>query len=79
MQRIPVLRVADCELEHLGETPGAELAQKQEPGAERARNTRGEHASPGDQLVPELVEALAGRSRRGHPLAAKCERLAALR
>ena len=39
-----VLRVADREGQHVGEFPGAPVAQQQAPGVERAGHHRGQHA-----------------------------------
>ena len=56
MRRIAVLGVADRELEDVGEAPRAELAEQEQPAAERPRHARGEHASPRNELVAELAE-----------------------
>jgi hypothetical protein len=78
VERIPVLGVADRELEDVGKPPGAELAQQQQPAAECTWDARGEHARARDQVVAELVEALdRGRGRRD-ALAAERQRLPAL-
>ncbi len=73
-----MLRVADRELEHVPETPGAEVAEQEQPAAERAGHAGGEHAGARDQLVAELVEALDRRRRRRDALPAQRERLAAI-
>src|SRR5262249_14289447 len=62
VQRVAVLRVADRELEHVGEPPRPELAKQEEPATERAGNARREDAGAGNQLVPECVEPF---DRRG--------------
>ena len=78
VQRIAVLRVPDRELEDVRQTPGAEVAEEEEPAAERAWNAGCEDARPRDQLVPEVVEALDRRGRRCDTLAAEREGLAAI-
>ena len=78
MQRVAVLRVPDRELEDVRQAPGAEVAEEEEPAAERARDAGCEDARPRDQLVPEVVEALDRRGRRCDTLAAERERLAAI-
>ena len=78
VQRVAVLGVADRELEDIGEPPGPEVAQEEEPAAERARDAGREHARSRDQLVAELVEPLDRRGRWCHALAAERERLSAL-
>ena len=77
VQRIAELRVPDRELEHVPEPPRPELAEQEQPAAERAGHARGEHAGAGDELVAELAEALDRRGRRRDALAA--ERRAARR
>jgi len=74
-----VLRVADRDLEDVGESPGAEVAQEQQPAAERSGNARREDAGARDELVPELAEPLDGRRGRRHALTAEREWLFALR
>ena len=73
-----MLRVADRELEDVLEPPGPEVAEQEQPAAERPRHAGGEHAGPGNQLVAELVEALDRRRGGCDALAAERERLAAL-
>ncbi len=78
MQRIAVLRVPDRELEDVRQAPGTEVAEEEEPAAERARDAGCEDARPRDQLVPQLVEALDRRGRGCDPLAAEREGLATI-
>ena len=73
-----MLGVADRELEHVLEPPGAELAEEQQPPAERPRDARGESPRARDEPVPELAEALDCRGGRRDPLRAEHDRLAAL-
>ena len=75
VQRVPLLRVPDRELEHVAEAPGAELAQEQEPAAEGAGYARGEDARAWNELVAELVEALDRRRGGRDALPAERERL----
>ena len=65
-----VLRIADREGEHVGELPGAPVAQQQAPRIERAGHHRGQHAGRRDQVDVELAEF---RQRRG----LRCDALAA--
>ncbi len=69
-EREAVLRVPDCELENILEPPGSELAKKEKPRAERAGDAGGEHAGPGNELVPELLKSLDRRRSRCDALAA---------
>ena len=73
-----MLRVADRELEDVGETPRAEVPQEEQPTSERAGDAGGEDPRARDQLVAELVKALDRRGRRRDSLPAQRERLAAL-
>ncbi len=73
-----MLRVADRELEHVLEPPRAEIAQEQQPAAERPGDARGENARARDEPVAERTEALDRRGGRRDPLRAQDERLAAL-
>ena len=73
VERIAVLRVADCELEHVPEPPGAEVAEEEQPSAERARHAGREHAGARDRArgrargtarsSPQTGRRLARRAR----------------
>ena len=73
-----MLRVSDRELEHVAEPPRPEVAEQEQPAAERPRHAGSQHARPGDELVAELVEPLDRRRGGCDALAAERERLAAL-
>jgi hypothetical protein len=75
--RVPALGVGDRVLEDVGERPGAELLEQEQPAAERPRDARGEDAGTGDEHVAERPEALDRRRRRGDALRAEHQRLAA--
>ena len=66
VERIAVLGVADRELEHVLEPPGTELAQEEQPTAERARDAGGE-----DDRCPGSARARARGSARSWPQPAR--------
>ena len=72
-----MLRVADRELEHVPDPPGSEVAEQEEPSAERARHAGREHAGARNELVAELMEPLDRGSGGSDALPAQSERLAA--
>ena len=76
--REALLRVADRELEHVGEPPGAEFAQHQQPSVESTRDDGGQEARARDEVEVELAEALDRRCRRRCPLAADDQHLVAV-
>ena len=73
-----MLRIADRELEHVLEPPGAELLQQQQPAAEGAGDAGREHARARDELVAELVVALDRRCAGRDALSAERDRLASV-
>ena len=79
MERVPVLCVPDRELEHVLEPPRAEVAEQQEPAAERTRHARGEDAGARNEVVPQRAEPLDGRGGRGDALPAQGKRLPSIR
>ena len=80
-ERDAVAGVADGVGEHVGQLPGAPVAQQQAPGAERAGHHGGQQAGAGDQVEAELARSAraspAGGRRPGRRRRAAC-RLAAL-
>ncbi len=77
-ERKAVLRISDCELEDVPETPGSELAEEQEPGTEGAGDAGCQDAGAGNELVSELVEALDRRGRGRDSLPAEHAHLVSL-
>ena len=65
-----VLCVADGKCQHVGQFPGAPVAQQQAPGVERAGHHRGQHAGRGDQIDVESAELFQRRGLRRRALPA---------
>ena len=62
--------VADREGEHVGELPGAPIAEEEAPGVEGPGNDRRQEAGAGDEVEPEVGEMGEGCGRRGDALPA---------
>ena len=68
-----VARVADRRLEHVAKRGRPELEQHAEPGVERTGHAGGEQPRAGDEVEPELSEALGRRGGGRRSLAADDE------
>ena len=67
---VAVPRVADRRLEHVAKRGRSELEQRPQPGVERAGHAGGEQPGAGDEVEPQLAEALGRRRGRRRPLPA---------
>ena len=72
-----VARVADRRLEHVAKRGRPELEQHAEPGVERTGHAGGEQPGAGDEVEPELSEALGRRGGGRRSLAADDEHVVA--
>ena len=67
---MPFGGVGDGEGEHVGELPGAPVAQEEAPGVEGAGDDGGQEAGAGDEVEPEGGEVRERRGGRRHALPA---------
>ncbi len=70
-ERIPVLRIAQCRLEHLAQAERAVVAEEEHPRVERARHRRRQEPRAGDELQTKRRESLDRRPCRRYALAAE--------
>ena len=73
-----MLGEADRELEHVGKSPRAKLAQHQQPTVERARDDGRQESGAGNHVEVELAEAFDRRGGRRGALRADHDDLVAL-
>ncbi|MNX43066.1 hypothetical protein D3C86_735000 [compost metagenome] len=66
-----VARVVDGRAQHVGQFPGAVIAQQGQPGAERARHGGGQQADAGHQVQAQAAEMRGGGQRGRRTLAAQ--------
>ena len=76
--RKPLRGEPDRELEHVGEPPGPEAFEQQQPAAERARDDRREQTRPRYQRQAAVAEGVDRRRPRRRPLTADDDHLVAL-
>ncbi len=76
--RVPVAGVADREVQHVAQLPGAVVAQQQEPGVDGGGHRGGQRARAGHQFQALGAVVLHGGSGRGRALAHQHDRRAGL-